>query len=266
MTSYKRWNIFTDLAYIETFYERQSDGSLVKAAVPEAGIDFTIDYFTDDRTRFRASRIDGIYKDCRQVDEYSLEVFIPLSRKRMCKGELHRELTLTIPDDNFLGQVKNICFPAKTGLFLWYGPTDNFPQAPHGEAIVATIINASYDIIDLTSSAYPATSLKVIEKFEKGIVANIYIKESATRPQQAVIQVQKAEGGYLFFTGEFETAEEEGAIKTYQIYYMVNQSNGTALRKRQDMFPAIASADAYIKKTDHLILGGYSPADLNGNN
>lgn len=44
MTSYRRWNILTDLTYIETFYERQSDGTLVKAAIPDAGIDFTIDY------------------------------------------------------------------------------------------------------------------------------------------------------------------------------------------------------------------------------
>lgn len=104
MTSYRRWNILTDLAYIETFYERQGDGTLVKAAIPDAGIDFTIDYFTDGTTHFKASRIDGVYKDCRQVDEYSLEVFIPLSRRRMCKGELRRELTLIIPDDNFLNQ------------------------------------------------------------------------------------------------------------------------------------------------------------------
>ena len=93
MTSYKRWNILTDLAYIETFYERQGDGTLVKAAIPDAGIDFTIDYFTDGATHFKASRIDGVYKDCRQIDEYSLEIFIPLSRRRMCKGELRRELT-----------------------------------------------------------------------------------------------------------------------------------------------------------------------------
>lgn len=78
MTSYRRWNILTDLTYIETFYERQSDGTLVKAAIPDAGIDFTIDYFTDGATHFKASRIDGVYKDCRQVDEYSLEVFIPV--------------------------------------------------------------------------------------------------------------------------------------------------------------------------------------------
>ena len=71
MTSYRRWNILTDLAYIETFYERQGDGTLVKAAIPDAGIDFTIDYFTDGTTHFKASRIDGVYKDCRQVDEYS---------------------------------------------------------------------------------------------------------------------------------------------------------------------------------------------------
>ena len=170
MTSYRRWNILTDLAYIETFYERQGDGTLVKAAIPDAGIDFTIDYFTDGTTHFKASRIDGVYKDCRQVDEYSLEVFIPLSRRRMCKGELRRELTLTIPDDNFLNQIKSICFPAKTGLFLWFGPSDNFKQTAYGEAIIATIINASYDIIDLTSSAYPATCLKIMEKFEKGII------------------------------------------------------------------------------------------------
>lgn len=62
MTSYRRWNILTDLTYIETFYERQSDGTLVKAAIPDAGIDFTIDYFTDGATHFKASRIDGVYK------------------------------------------------------------------------------------------------------------------------------------------------------------------------------------------------------------
>ena len=90
MTSYRRWNILTDLTYIETFYERQSDGTLVKAAIPDAGIDFTIDYFTDGATHFKASRIDGVYKDCRQVDEYSLEVFIPLSRRRMWKHNLRR--------------------------------------------------------------------------------------------------------------------------------------------------------------------------------
>ena len=60
MTSYRRWNILTDLTYIETFYERQSDGTLVKAAIPDAGIDFTIDYFTDGATHFKASRIDGV--------------------------------------------------------------------------------------------------------------------------------------------------------------------------------------------------------------
>ena len=54
MTSYRRWNILTDLTYIETFYERQSDGTLVKAAIPDAGIDFTIDYFTDGATHFKA--------------------------------------------------------------------------------------------------------------------------------------------------------------------------------------------------------------------
>lgn len=86
---------------------------------------------------------------------------------------------------------KSICFPAKTGLFLWFGPSDNFKQTAYGEAVIATIINASYDIIDLTSSAYPTTCLKIMEKFEKGIAANIYIKENVALPQQAVIQVQK---------------------------------------------------------------------------
>lgn len=248
MTSYRRWNILTDLTYIETFYERQSDGTLVKAAIPDAGIDFTIDYFTDGATHFKASRIDGVYKDCRQVDEYSLEVFIPLSRRRMCKGELRRELTLTIPDDNFLNQIKSICFPAKTGLFLWFGPSDNFKQTAYGEAIIATIINASYDIIDLTSSAYPATCLKIMEKLEKGITANIYIKERAELPQQSIIQVQKADGGYQLFTGIFETSEEDGTIKIYQIYYLVNRTDGVVTRKRYDRFPAVASAGDYIKK------------------
>lgn len=173
MTSYRRWNILTDLTYIETFYERQSDGTLVKAAIPDAGIDFTIDYFTDGATHFKASRIDGVYKDCRQVDEYSLEVFIPLSRRRMCKGELRRELTLTIPDDNFLNQIKSICFPAKTGLFLWFGPSDNFKQTAYGEAIIATIINASYDIIDLTSSAYPAPPASRLWKSSKKALRRI---------------------------------------------------------------------------------------------
>lgn len=265
MTSDKRWNILTDLAYIETFYERQSDGTLVKAAIPDAGVDFTIEYFTDGITRLKASRIDGVYKDCRQVDEYSLEVFIPLSRRHLRKGELCRELTLTIPDDNFINRVKNICFPAKTGLFLWFGPTDNFAQTAHGEAIIATIINASYDIIDLASPAYPATCLKVIDKIEKGIAANIYIKESAALPQQAVIQVQKTDDGYQLFTAVFEASEEDGAIKMQQIYYLINQTDGTAARKRYDRFPAVASAGDYIKKSDRLILGGYSPADLKSN-
>lgn len=90
---------------------------------------------------------------------------------------------------------------------------DNFKQTAYGEAIIATIINASYDIIDLTSSAYPATCLKIMEKLEKGITANIYIKERAELPQQSIIQVQKADGGYQLFTGIFETSEEDGTIK-----------------------------------------------------
>ena len=155
----------------------------------------------------------------------------------MCKGELRRELTLTIPDDNFLNQIKSICFPAKTGLFLWFGPSDNFKQTAYGEAIIATIINASYEIIDLR----------------------------AELPQQSIIQVQKADGGYQLFTGIFETSEEDGTIKIYQIYYLVNRTDGVVTRKRYDRFPAVASAGDYIKKTDRLILGGYSPADLKSN-
>lgn len=52
----------------------------------------------------------------------------------------------------------------------------------------------------------------------------------------------------------------------YQIYYLINQTDGIATRKRYDRFPAVASAGDYIKKTDRLILGGYSPADLKSNN
>ena len=262
MTSDKRWNIQTDLPYVETFYERQSDGSFVETAIPSAEIDFSIEYYTDGASRFTASRINGVYNGCKPIDGYSIEVFIPLSRKSMGKGELLRKLILTIPDNNFLDQVRNTCIPAKTGLFLWNGPTDNFPQSPHGEAIVATIINASYDVIDITSSTYRDTSRKIIEKFEKGIAANIYIKETATSLQHAVIQVQKVDGGYRLFTGIFETSKEDGAIKTYQVYYMINQSDGSVTRNRYQRLPAMASADDYVKKSDRVVINGGSPADL----
>lgn len=266
MTSDKRWNRETDLPYVETFYERQSDGSFVETAIPSAEIDFTIEYFTDGASRFKASRFNGVYNGCQPIDGYSIEVFIPLSRISMGIGELRRKLILTIPDNNFIEQIRNTCIPAKTGLFLWSGPTDNFSQSPHGEAVVATIINASYDIIDLTSSTYRDTCRRIIEKFEKGIAANIYIKETATSIQQAIIQVQKVDGGYRLFTGLFETSEEDGAIQTYQVYYMINQADGSITRNRYQRLPSIATAGDYIKKTDRLILGGCSPADLIDNN
>lgn len=104
-----------------------------------------------------------------------------------------------------------------------------------------------------------------MEKLEKGITANIYIKERAELPQQSIIQVQKVDEGYQLFTGIFETSEEDGTIKIYQIYYLVNRTDGIVTRKRYDRFPAVASAGDYIKKTDRLILGGYSPADLKSN-
>lgn len=265
MTSDKRWNIQTDLPFIETFYERQSDGSIVETAIPHPDIDLSIEYFTDGASRFTASRIKGVYVGCRPVDEHSIEVFIPLSRKSMGRGELRRKLFLSISDNNFLDQVRNTCIPAKTGLFLWNGPSDSFALSPHGEAIVATILNSSYDIIDLTSSIYPNTCRRIIEKFEMGIVANVYVKETAESIQRAVIEVQKVDDGYRFFTGEFETAEEDSEIRMYQIYYHI-QTNGTVTRNRFAKFPAVAAAGNYIEKTDRLILGGYSPADLIGNN
>lgn len=262
MTTDKRWNIQTDLVYTETFYERQTDGTLLKVPVPGAEIDIRIEYFTDGGCKYEVSRIDGIYQGCRQIDEYSLEIFIPLSRLSMRPGVFGRNLRLTIPDENFMDQVKNLCFPAKTGLFLWFGPTDDIEQSPYGEAIVATIINASYDVIDLTGEAYPDTCRRIFAKLDIGIPANIYVKESDELPQRAIAQIRKTETGYRLFSGIFETEEFEGGIKTFRVYYDMIREDCSIVKGKEELFPELAPAGEYVKRSDFLIINGGCPNDI----
>lgn len=135
-----RWNFQSDMVYLETFYERQTDGTLLETTIPGDEVDFILEYRADGSARFRATRIDGVYTNCRRVNDYTVEVFIPLSGAGLGKGELERKLLLSYPDDNFPETTKNICVPTKTGYFLWHGPSDGGSQTAQGEAILSQII------------------------------------------------------------------------------------------------------------------------------
>lgn len=140
-----RHNYKSDLEYIETFYERRQDGTLVKTKVPEEGIDIVLSYRAEDDRRFVATRTAGRYTNCRKVDESTIAVFIPLSRRSLGKGVLVRELILRMPDGNFLDKTRNLCMPAQTGVTLWGGPSDNATPSATGEAVIATILNGAYE-------------------------------------------------------------------------------------------------------------------------
>lgn len=140
-----RHNYKTDLEYVETFYERRTDGTLVKAPLPQDGIDIVLCYRAEDDRRFVATRTAGRYTNCRKVDESTIAVYIPLSSRRLGKGPLVRELTLRVPDGNFPEQIRSICLPAQTGVVLWNGPSDTASPTATGEAVVATIISGAYE-------------------------------------------------------------------------------------------------------------------------
>lgn len=140
----KRYNYRSDLEHFETFYQRAQDGTLSKISIPEDGIDFTITYRAEDDRTFLAYRKGGRYVGCQKYDDSTLRVFIPLSQRSLGRGELIRELRIIVPDDNFPNQTRNICIPAKTGCYLWNGPSDGDSLTTQGQAIVATMIDSVY--------------------------------------------------------------------------------------------------------------------------
>ena len=196
----RRYNFRSDLEYLETFYQRAEDGTLVKTSIPEDGIDFTITYRAEDDRTFLASRKNGRYTGCERYDDSTLRVFIPLSRQPLGCGELIRELRLIFPDEHFPGGMKNICIPHKTGCALWNGPSDGNNISAQGDAIMAMIIDSVYQAARIggyrgTEAEFYATLGNLgrvpqesyvpqsrVEVSEKG---TIYLNHTSPAPQEA---------------------------------------------------------------------------------
>lgn len=120
-----RHNWKSDLSQTEKFYERNSDGILVKTLIPDDAVDFQLIYATSKQgSIFVASRIKGRYSNCEKIDASTLAVYIPLSRHHLGIGDLCRELILTTINDKFQDNICNIVVPGYTGMYLWDGPTD----------------------------------------------------------------------------------------------------------------------------------------------
>ncbi|MEG2063533.1 MAG: hypothetical protein RRY23_00180 [Alistipes sp.] len=178
MSRDKRHNFFTDLTYLETFYERKDDGSLVITTIPADEVDFTLEYYVDGRSRFRASRKAGKYENCKKVDSSTIEVYLSLSRVFLGKGELRRNLFLHFPDKNFQKAIKQVCVPTYTGYYLWEGPSDKGPLSSQGEAVVDTIVKYTPTFVPQTRMfKYGAMTmgLTLAEPCPASIQAQLYI-------------------------------------------------------------------------------------------
>lgn len=138
----KKCNWKTDLQLAETFYSFSDRNTLVAAPIPDEAIDFQIVYRAEHDRRYTVSRTGGVYKGCKKIDENTLAVFIPLSRYPLGRGPLLRELYMRVPNNDFEGNIRNICVPADTKHLLWDGPTDN-DVVVASQIITATILKGN---------------------------------------------------------------------------------------------------------------------------
>lgn len=136
-----RHNYRTDLVFVETFVRwNPEDESFVEDIIPADEIDFRFIYRAEDDRSFAAWREKGTYSNCKKISDSSIEVYIPLSRKCLGKGELIHELRLYSPDNNFPEDLRQIRIPKKTGLELWQGASDILSTAHSGTAMLETIL------------------------------------------------------------------------------------------------------------------------------
>lgn len=114
----------SDLIRHEVFHRLDEAGEAVKVAVPGDDVDILFAYSTGKGPRITASRVGGIYVNCKKIDEYTVAVFLPLSSSPIGTGRMIRTVSLIVPSDSFPSGRFKICVPAKSNVELWVGPTD----------------------------------------------------------------------------------------------------------------------------------------------
>ncbi len=138
----KRCNWRSDLQLSETFYELSATNTLVKTTIPDDSIDFQLVYRAEHDRRYSVGREGGVYRGCKKIDDYTLAVFLPISRHPLGRGPLLRELYMQVPNNDFEDKKRHICVPADTKHFLWDGPTDN-AVVVSTEIVTATILKGN---------------------------------------------------------------------------------------------------------------------------
>lgn len=185
------YNYRSDLTFVETFYKSGTSNSLVIDKIPDIAIDFEFVYRAEDNRMFTAGRRGGEYFNCKALDESSVEVFIPLSRKPLGIGELRHELRLYTPNNDFPDSVQHTRIPASTGLFLHRGASVPMDQTLASSAIVAAIL-AGQSAYEIAKEKYGYTGTE-----EEYIKAPIFAVDSLKKLDEINSQVEQGKNDII---------------------------------------------------------------------
>lgn len=134
-----RRNLETDFIFYESFGKRNADGNFVPIAIPDDDVDFVLEIWAEggNGKKYKASRVDGVYKNCEKIGSSRLKVYVQLSKYCLGKGLLCRKLYIRYPDGFYQNAPMQICVPDYTGIELYNGPSDDCEIIPEDEETFA---------------------------------------------------------------------------------------------------------------------------------